>query len=156
MTVHSVSHVAVGVRDMDRALTFYRDLIGLDVRFDDIEEFAGVEGRPGVRRRGVYLRWSDDPHAPFIVLDQQLARIVGVGEGAPKELYEPGIHHFGFWVDDVNDIAERARAAGVPFVYGPADTDTSAYGEPAGGTIRFLLLRDPDGNVVQVDQRVTN
>ena len=39
MTVHSVSHVAVGVRDMDRSLTFYRDLIGLDVRFDDIEEF---------------------------------------------------------------------------------------------------------------------
>ena len=73
MTVHSVSHVAVGVRDMDRSLTFYRDLIGLDVRFDDIEEFRGAEA-PRVRRRGVYLRWSDDPHAPFIVLDQQLTR----------------------------------------------------------------------------------
>ena len=34
MTVHSVSHVAVGVRDMDRSLAFYRDLIGLDVRYD--------------------------------------------------------------------------------------------------------------------------
>lgn len=153
MTVHSVSHVAVGVRDMDRALGFYRDLIGLPVAFDDIEEFAGVEGRPGFTRRGVYLRWSDDPHAPFIVLDQQLSRDVN---GAPKELFEPGIHHFGFWVDDVEAIAERARATGVDFVYGPADTDTTAYGEAAGGTIRFLLLRDPDGNVVQVDQRVTS
>ena len=156
MTVHSVSHVAVGVRDMDRSLTFYRDLIGLDVRFDDFEEFAGVEGHPGVRRRGVYLRWSDDPHAPFIVLDQQLSRDGGVLEGEPKELYEPGIHHFGFWVDDVHGIAERARAAGVPIVYGPADTDTSTYGEPAGGIIRLLMLNDPDGNIVQLDERVTS
>jgi len=153
MTVHSVSHVAVGVRDMDRSLTFYRDLIGLDVRFDDIEEFGSAEDLPAVRRRGVYLRWSDDPHAPFIVLDQQLTRDV---EGVPKEMYEPGIHHFGFWVDDVNGVVERARATDVPIVYGPADTDTSMYGEPAGGTIRLVLLRDPDGNIVQLDQRVTD
>jgi catechol 2,3-dioxygenase-like lactoylglutathione lyase family enzyme len=151
MAIHSVSHVAVGVRDMDRALRFYRDVIGLDVRFDDIEEFGGVDGRPGVKRRGVYLRWSDDPHAPFIVLDEQLSR---EPTGAPKQLFETGIHHFGFWVDDVDAIAERARAEGVEFVHGPADAGTVAYGEPAGGTIRFMLVRDPDGNVVQVDQRV--
>ena len=155
MAIHSVSHVAVGVRDMDRALRFYRDVIGLEVRFDDIEEFGGLDGRPGVKRRGVYLRWSDDPHAPFIVLDEQLTREHS-GSGAPKELFETGIHHFGFWVDDVDAIADRARTGGVEFVYGPADTDTATYGEPAGGTIRFMLVRDADGNVVQVDQRVAN
>ena len=153
MTVHSVSHVAVGVRDMDRSLAFYRDLIGLDVRFDDIEEFGASDGHPAVRRRGAYLQWSDDPHAPFIVLDQQISPGV---DGDAKELYERGIHHFGFWVDNVEDVATRARAADVPFVYGPADTDTSTYGEKAGGTIRLLMLRDPDGNIVQLDQRVTS
>jgi catechol 2,3-dioxygenase-like lactoylglutathione lyase family enzyme len=146
MAIHSVSHVAVGVRDMDRSLRFYRDVIGLDVRFDDIEEFGGA-----VKRRGVYLRWSDDPHAPFIVLDEQLTR---EPSGTPKSLFETGIHHFGFWVDNVDAIADRARADGVEFVYGPADADTVTYGEPAGGTIRFMLVRDPDGNVVQFDQRV--
>jgi catechol 2,3-dioxygenase-like lactoylglutathione lyase family enzyme len=153
MTVHSVSHVAVGVRDMDRSLAFYRDLIGLDVRNDCIEEFGASEGHPAVRRRGAYLQWSDDPHAPFIVLDQQISPGV---DGEAKELYERGIHHFGFWVDNVEDVATRARAVDVPFVYGPADTDTSTYGEPAGGTIRLLMLRDPDGNIVQLDQRVTS
>ena len=73
-----------------------------------------------------------------------------------KALYERGIHHFGFWVDNVEDVATRARVADVPFVYGPADTDTATYGEPAGGTIRLLMLRDPDGNIVQLDQRVTS
>ncbi len=41
-------------------------------------------------------------------------------------------------------------------MYGPADTDTSTYGEKPGGTIRLLMLRDPDGNIVQLDQRVTS
>jgi catechol 2,3-dioxygenase-like lactoylglutathione lyase family enzyme len=152
MTIHNVSHVAIGVRDMDRTIRFYRDIIGLEVRQDAIEEFGGVNGQPGVKRRGAYLRWSDDPNAPFLVLDERQDL---QAPGGPKDLYDVGIHHFGFWSDDVNAIAERARAGGVEFVYGPADADTSTYAEPEGGIIRLLLIRDPEGNVVQIDQRVS-
>ncbi len=106
---------------------------------------------PAVKRRGVYLRWRDDPQAPFIVLDEQLTR---EPSGLPKQLFETGIHHFGFWVDNVDEIAERARAAGVEFVHGPSDADTLAYGEAPGGTVRTMLVRDPEGNVVQFDQRM--
>jgi catechol 2,3-dioxygenase-like lactoylglutathione lyase family enzyme len=151
MPIRNVSHVAVGVRQMDRALPFYRDVIGLEVRFDDTEEFGGVDGRPSVKRRGVYLRWKDDPQAPFIVLDEQLSR---EPSGTPKQLFETGIHHFGFWVDNIDQIADRARAAGIEFVHGPSDADTLTYGEPPGGTIRTMLVRDPEGNVVQFDQRL--
>jgi catechol 2,3-dioxygenase-like lactoylglutathione lyase family enzyme len=152
MTIHNVSHVAIGVRDMDRSLRFYRDIIGLEVRQDAIEEFGGVEGEAGVKRRGVYLRWSDDPNAPFLVLDERQDM---QASGGPKDLYDFGIHHFGFWVDDVNAIADKARAGGVEFIYGPSDADTSTYAEPEGGTIRLLLIRDPEGNVVQLDERVS-
>jgi catechol 2,3-dioxygenase-like lactoylglutathione lyase family enzyme len=153
MTIHNVSHVAIGVRDMDRTLRFYCDVIGLEVRFDGIEEFRGTDGKPGVKRRGAYLRWSDDPHAPFLVLDERQDL---EAPGGSKDLYDVGIHHFGFWVADVNAIVERARADGVEFVYGPSDSDTSTFGEPAGGTIRFVLMRDPEGNIVQLDQRVSS
>lgn len=150
MTIRNLSHVAVGVRDMDAALAFYRDVIGLDVRKDCIEEFGGVEGQPGVKRRGVYLGWRDGPDEPFVVLDQVLSRDA---PGEPKVLYEPGIHHFGFWVGDLDAIVARARAAGTPVLYGPADSDTETYGEAAGGVIRLVMLNDPDGNIVQLDER---
>ncbi len=153
MTIHNVSHVAIGVRDMDRTLRFYRDIVGLEVRQDAIEEFGGVDGEPGVKRRGVYLKWSDDRYAPFLVLDERQDL---VAPGGPKNLYDFGIHHFGFWVDDVNAVADKARAAGVEFIYGPSDADTSTYAEPEGGTIRLLLIRDPEGNVVQLDERVSS
>ena len=32
--MNGVSHVAIGVRDMDKSLKFYRDVLGLEVRFD--------------------------------------------------------------------------------------------------------------------------
>ena len=150
VTPRNLSHVAIGVVDMDRSVAFYRDVAGLDVTFDGIEEFRGADGEVTLRRRGVYLRWSDDPHAAFVVLDQKFDPQPA---SVPKKVGEIGLHHLGFWVDDVEVIAARARAVGTEFFLGPADSDTSEYGEPPGSPMRMLLLRDPDGNVVQFDQR---
>jgi len=150
----NLSHVAIGVRDMDTSVAFYRDVVGLDVTFDDTEEFRDAAGDVMLRRRGVYLRWAserDGPDAAFLVLDQPYGR---ERRGAPTPMGELGVHHFGFWVDDVDAIADRARAAGAEFFLGPADADSKEYGEAPGRPMRMLLLRDPDGNVVQFDQRV--
>jgi catechol 2,3-dioxygenase-like lactoylglutathione lyase family enzyme len=152
MAIRGVSHVAVGVRDMDRSLDFYRDVIGLTVRFDETEEFAGgSSGKfPSVKRRGVYLQFSDDPDASFVVLDQQLSRDPW---GEPAELFQVGLHHFGFWVDDIDAIHERATGRGYEIITGPGDADSITYGEPPGKIIRSMFMRDPDGNTVQCDQR---
>ena len=48
MSVRALSHVAIGVRDTDRALEFYRDVLGLAVTADRVEEFAQ---RADTRRR---------------------------------------------------------------------------------------------------------
>lgn len=60
-------------------------------------------------------------------------------------------------MDNIDEIAERARAAGVPIVVEPSErgADTATYGEPSGGFVRSMFVRDPDGNSVQFDQRVT-
>jgi catechol 2,3-dioxygenase-like lactoylglutathione lyase family enzyme len=150
MPIRNISHIAVGVSDMDRALEFYLGVLGNEISCEKVEEFQ-LNGRPH-KRRAIYIRWSDDPHAPFIVLDHQM---LSDDKTAPKQIFERGIHHFGFWADDVDAIAERARAAGVEFIREPTDTDTIWYGEPEGNTVRYLLMRDPDGNVVQVEQRIS-
>ena len=109
MTIEAVSHIAVGVRDMEVALGFYRDVLGLRVTADKIEEFPQGPGQPPAQRRAVYLRWVDGPHASFIVLDQQITNEI---KGQPAELFQMGCHHFAFWVDDLDDMLERVRAAG--------------------------------------------
>ncbi|MEZ4334390.1 MAG: VOC family protein [Myxococcota bacterium] len=150
MKIRNVSHIAVGVRDMDRSLAFYRDVLGLHVSLDAIEELPSIAGAPPIRRRGVYLRWREGRDESFIVLDQQLSQ---APFGEPPKTFQVGTHHWGLWVDDVDAMVERAEAAGVPVVVRPANGDTLAYGEPAGGVVRTAFLRDPDGNIVQLDQR---
>ena len=36
MPIRAVSHIAVGVRDMDRSLEFYRDVLGMSVSLDAV------------------------------------------------------------------------------------------------------------------------
>jgi catechol 2,3-dioxygenase-like lactoylglutathione lyase family enzyme len=67
-----------------------------------------------------------------------------------------GCHHFAFWVDDLDEMMDRVRAAGCPIVMGgdpESFADTVMYGEPPGGRVRSVFLRDPEGNYVQLDQR---
>jgi catechol 2,3-dioxygenase-like lactoylglutathione lyase family enzyme len=153
MTVRALSHVAIGVRDMDRALEFYRDVVGLPVASDRIEEFAQRAGQPSAQRRAVYLRWGDGEHSSYVVLDQHLTNET-VGDATA--LFDAGIHHFAFWVDDLDETLDRARAAGFGVVLGGGGAVGSEWlGEPPGGrAVRSAMLRDPEGNHVQLDERV--
>ena len=150
MPIRNVSHIAIGVRDMEAVLPFWTGVAGLHVTLDTEERFT--IGGEEVRRRAVYLREAEGPHEPFVVLDQQLTHPKG---GEPKPLFEVGVHHVGFWVDDIDAIAVRARAAGAPIIVEPSErgADTTTYGEPSGGFVRAMFVRDPEGNVIQFDQR---
>ncbi len=152
MGIRGVSHIAIGVRDMERALVFWRDVIGLEVRFDEIEEFGTPAGSFYTRRRGVYLRYGSGDDDSFVVLDQQLSKDPW---GRPLELFETGIHHVGLWVDDIDAIAERAVAAGFELMFKPNNADSKDYGEPAGRIVRTMFVTGPDATIVQCDQRLS-
>jgi catechol 2,3-dioxygenase-like lactoylglutathione lyase family enzyme len=135
---------------MERSLRFYCEALGLSVKLDTVEEVPGFGESPPRKRRAAYLGWSEGPHESFVVLDQPL----GVApSGEPARLFQTGIHHFSFWVDDIAAVVARVRAAGFDVLFEPAPGDTIAYGEPPGGTVLTTFLRDPDGNFVQLDQR---
>ncbi len=149
--VRNVSHIAIGVREMDKVLPFWTEVVGFHVSLDAVEEFT--LGAEVIRRRGVYLREAEGLNEPFVVLDQQLTR---EPRGVPKPLFECGIHHFGFWVDDLDEIRARAIEAGIAIVSEPtaSGSDTTNFGEPPGGFVRGMIVRDPEGNTVQFDERV--
>ena len=151
MGVLGVSHIAVGVTDLDRALQFYCDVIGLAVTADWIQEFDDFTNDQKVRRRTAFLRFSDDEYSSALALDQLMTPEPA---DARAELFDLGTHHFSFWVDDIDDVVQRAIDAGFEIVMPPAIGDTKAYGEPPGGQVKSAFLRDPDSNNVQLDQRM--
>jgi catechol 2,3-dioxygenase-like lactoylglutathione lyase family enzyme len=152
--MQGISHVAIGVSDMDKALPFYRDLLGLRVTLDAIENVGGLptlfrDPQKG-KRRAVYMRWEDGPEEPFIVLSAP----VGPPSGEPIKLDQVGIHHFSFWVKDLRAKVEKLKAAGVSILVPPTVGDTVAYGEAPGGKVLTCLFQDPDGIILQFDERV--
>lgn len=147
MKIRNTSHIAIGVSNMQVSLRFYRDLLGLKISLDDPNENPG--GRLSQARHGAYLRWEDGPDATFLVLSEN--RPIS---GGALHLDQVGIHHFAFWVDDLDATFEKVQAAGVPVIMPPTIFDSAAYGEAPGGQVKTTLFKDPDGIVVQLDQRV--
>ncbi len=138
-----ISHVAIGVSDMARSLPFYRDLLGLEVMLDTEEKVGNGS------RHAVYMRWGQN--SGFLVLSQTLGR---EPSGTPLRLHQVGMHHFAFWVDDLEKRAEKLKAAGVKIIVPPYAADTVAYGEKSGGKVLTCLFEDPDGTILQFDQRM--
>jgi catechol 2,3-dioxygenase-like lactoylglutathione lyase family enzyme len=147
-----ISHVAIGVSDMERALSFYRDVLGLNC-ISDVMEDVNEEGIAPYRRRAAFLTWPGEQHGGFIVLDTQGQRSRGA---APLTFHDIGVHHFSLWVDDLDTIYARAVKAGCKVLLTPRELPANpALGPVGGGTpVKTAFIYDPDENVIQIDQAV--
>ncbi|MET0369775.1 MAG: VOC family protein [Sphingobium sp.] len=153
----NISHIAIAVRDMEAALRFYRDVLGLFVSADWVQELKAsvsgeaITGGRDITRRCVWLRWTEaGGDAPGIALDEMMN---SDAYDRRADLFDLGIHHMSFWVDDIDAIIDRARDLGFEITK-PHTASTADYGEREGGSIRSVFLRDADRNLIQCDMRV--
>jgi catechol 2,3-dioxygenase-like lactoylglutathione lyase family enzyme len=134
--VAALFHPVIAVSDMPEAVRFYRDLLGLQVSFDDYHDPAAISGLFGL----------SDPVVHSIV--------VSCPDGSEIELVEferprrprairspgdPGVMAVNLLVDGVEAIVERLRAGG----YEPASAIVPQT-LPDGGTIKVIVCRAPD------------
>ncbi|KAF5035123.1 hypothetical protein DSECCO2_588910 [anaerobic digester metagenome] len=59
----------------------------------------------------------------------------------------PGFSHIAFLVDDVDAVSEAVLAAG-----GAAVGETAKRDVPGVGRLSFRYLRDPEGNILEVQR----
>jgi catechol 2,3-dioxygenase-like lactoylglutathione lyase family enzyme len=132
----SFCHLVVGVSDMDRALAFYRDLLGMEVVFERL-----ISGEP----------FDAVLHAK----DKQEGRVVGgqlgglmvelLSLGAKPATDKParrgiiGIQNVSLSVTDLNDTHRRISGAG----YQPEQEPFEI------GGVRMFFVKDPDGTPVE-------
>ena len=131
----SLASCFIAVDDFDKALVFYRDVLGLEVRND-----VGFEN----------MRWITvgSPSLPDvdIVLEPALAdpNASDADKQAAAELLAKGmLRGVIFRTDDVDATFERIRAAGAEVLQEPFD-------QPYG--VRDCAFRDPAGNMLRFNQ----
>jgi catechol 2,3-dioxygenase-like lactoylglutathione lyase family enzyme len=151
--MNAVSHVAIGVRDMERSLHFYRDLLGLEVMSDQTQSLGDMPtlyAKPDAgKRRAVNLRYGTGAGRGFLVLSER----PGGTPGEAIKLDEVGISHFSWWVDNLRAIHDKLKAAGVKVLVAPSEVDPAGFGETSSHKYLTCLFEDPDGIILQLDQR---
>jgi catechol 2,3-dioxygenase-like lactoylglutathione lyase family enzyme len=129
-------HFGIIVSDLDRAVEFYRDVLGLDVltRFSVGDEaFGTAVDIEGASAELVHL---DAGSARL-----ELATYEPEGERMPDpDLNRPGSTHPGLEVDDLDAVANRLPDD-VETLSGPQTTES-------GTTIMFVV--DPEGNRIEL------
>jgi len=148
METTGISHIAFGVRDMDRSLAFYRDQLGFEVVRDEVQRTRGtvlpaLYAQPHDQRRVVTLYWRRARGEAFLVLSEHSDT---PARGGAIKLDEIGIHHVGFWVEDLLQIHEELTGRGVEFVVPPTIVETT------DGTFHSAFFEDPDGILLQLDE----
>ena len=130
-----LSHCFIAVDDHDKALAFYRDVLGLEVRND-----VGFEGMRWVTVGvAVAARRGHRPRTAARRPERLARRPAGLAELLAKGLLRGVI----FGTDDCDATFERIRAAGAEVLQEPID-------QPYG--VRDCAFRDPAGNLLRFNQ----
>ena len=138
-------HTGLQVRDLERSVAFYRDVLGFEVVFawNPRAPYIGeLVGYPDVDLHAAILR----PPNSEVFLELLEYRNV---ERTPVDTRtaNPGTAHTAYFVDDLDALYAELTAKGVESVSPPV---TPTIGPNAGG--RAVYLIDPDGIRVELIQ----
>jgi catechol 2,3-dioxygenase-like lactoylglutathione lyase family enzyme len=129
-----LDHVAVQVTDLDAAIAFYTEKLGLELLYTKIDR-AHHEAFAFLQLAGGRL--------------ELLQRVDVDGHPQPRSkppIAEPFCPHIALSTRDLDQLIERLGQAAISIVKGPLEI-------PA--TVRWLYVADPDNNIIEFVQWIS-
>ena len=129
-----IKHIAIATQDADKTAAFYKEVFGL-------REIAKLD-TPNAK--GYYL---SDGNINIAILDFQNDQVAGPEYGKTYS----GIHHIGFEVESLEEIAEKMRAADAE----PREDINQALGVGMPGAQHAnveVKYGGPDGVIIDVSE----
>ncbi|HLS97352.1 MAG TPA: VOC family protein [Porticoccaceae bacterium] len=140
--IRGAHHVAISTPNLERALGFYRDLMGF-------REIQRGSWEPGIPQFDQVLGLTDCSATQVMLRGANLCIELfefKTPEPAPMDPNRPvcnhGHTHICFDVVNIHEVYDRLVAAGIRFHAPPQDF----------GAIRATYGRDPDGNVFEIQE----
>ncbi|WP_216853199.1 methylmalonyl-CoA epimerase [Phytoactinopolyspora halotolerans] len=137
MSVFStLDHVGIAVRDLDEAIAWYRENLGMELVHIETNEDQGV--------REAMLRVSAGDDGAQIQLLAPLTDESAIARFLDRS--GPGVQQVAYRVDDVRAAAATLRARGMRLLYDEPRTGTG------GSLVNFVHPKDAGGVLIEVVQ----
>jgi methylmalonyl-CoA/ethylmalonyl-CoA epimerase len=128
-----IDHVGIAVADLEKALAFYRDQLGLEFKgTEEVEEQKVRVAFFPVGESKIELLESTDPAGP-------------VGKFIEKK--GEGVHHLSFRVSDIEGKLKELKERGVALI-----DEQPRYGA-GGAKIAFLHPKSTNGVLIELCER---
>jgi predicted enzyme related to lactoylglutathione lyase len=145
-------HTNLVSRDWRALARFYQEVFGCTPLLPE-RNLAGPEldagtGLPGARIAGVHLRlpgWGDS--GPTLEIFQYSDE----GADAPRSVNRPGFAHVAFAVDSVPEARAQVLKQG-----GSSVGEVVTVAIPSAGRVTWCYVRDPEGNVIELQSWATD
>jgi catechol 2,3-dioxygenase-like lactoylglutathione lyase family enzyme len=132
----SFCHLVVGVTDMDRALAFYRDVLGMEIVFETL-----VSGEPF--DAVLHATRKQEGRVVGGLLGGLMVELLSLGSkptaDKPPRRGISGIQNVSLSVTNLDDTHRRITTAGYPPDQNPFEI----------GGVRMFFVKDPDGTPVE-------
>jgi len=141
-----IRHVGVVVKDMEKALYFYRDLLGFKIVKKMQESGNYIDAVCGVKNISVTtvkLSADDNNLIELLYFNSPLSK-----NNKARGLTDTGFSHISCTVENIEAIYERLSKAGIRF-NSPPQVSSDGYAKVA-----FCL--DPEGNFIELVEVLEN
>ena len=154
-----ISHLGIGVSDIDRSVTFYTEVLGCELLSrhgyyvpadPTLVNFGNAKPDAEWWREVALLRMGQRPEDPVIVMS------LTEGTSTPQrvEIDDVGTHHWAMWVTGIEDYVARVDRAGMEWCVPLRTFSARNWGLPETVQMKTCIFRDPDGTIIQLDELV--
>ena len=140
MAIKAIRHTGIVVSDMQAALRFYRDLLGMEVWADFKDDSQMVQDVTGVAGANLWMIKLKADDGVSIELLQYLSHPQPVPP--PRRACDVGCNHVALQVDDLDALHEKLVAEGIEFNVAPTVSSE--------GFAKVTYCRDPEGVLVEL------
>ena len=145
---------SIGVTDIEKSLTLYRDILGYDKILADetavFDDFNGLNGGKENYRRLVLTHSKPRQGSFSRMMGPSEIELIVAKDRTQKKIFEGrdwgdrGYIHLCFDINGMDELKELCASKGYPFTVDSANSFD--MGEAAG---RFSYIEDPDGSLIE-------
>ena len=137
--IKNIRHVGIVVTDLDASLHFYKDMLGFQIKNQNIEQGEYIDTILGLTQATITTVKMISPDGQMIEL---LEYHSDTNHKPNREIYDIGITHIALGVEDVSAAYETLKTQNVPFISLPQISPD--------GYAKVVFCQAPEGTFIEL------